>query len=154
MAGDPTNAAACELCAQPGGRVLHDDGRLRVVLVDEPDYPGFVRVIWNAHVRELTDLAAGDRVHLMEAVFVVERVLREVMCPDKINVASLGNLTPHLHWHLIPRFDDDPHFPRPVWSERLRTADSDRTNARRRLLPALEREIVRQLVPAPAAGPA
>jgi diadenosine tetraphosphate (Ap4A) HIT family hydrolase len=136
------NAAACELCTQPGGRVLHDDGRLRVVLVDEPDYPGFVRVIWNAHVRELSDLAARDRDHLMQAVIAMERALRAVMQPHKLNVASLGNLTPHLHWHVIPRFEDDPHFPRPVWAERLRDADADRTNARRRLLPALQQAIV------------
>lgn len=144
---------ACELCTQPGGRLLHDDGRLRAVLVDEPDYPGFVRVIWNAHVRELTDLAAADLDHLVRAVTAVERALRSVMQPHKLNVASLGNLTPHLHWHVIPRFEDDPHFPRPVWAERLRDADADRTNSRRRLLPALEREVVRLLVQAPAADP-
>lgn len=148
------NPPACELCAHSGGRVLYDDDRRRVVLAEEPDYPGFVRVIWNAHVRELTDLTAADRDHLMQAVTAVELALRAVMQPHKINVASLGNLTPHLHWHVIPRFEDDPHFPRPVWAERLRAADADRTNARRRLLPALEREIVRQLVPAPAADPA
>jgi diadenosine tetraphosphate (Ap4A) HIT family hydrolase len=139
------NAAACELCTQPGGRVLHDDGRLRAVLVDEPDYPGFVRIIWNVHVRELTDLAEADRDHLMRAVFAVEQALRVVMQPHKLNVASLGNLTPHLHWHVIPRFEDDPHFPRPVWAERLRDADIDRTRARRQRLPALEQAIVRML---------
>jgi diadenosine tetraphosphate (Ap4A) HIT family hydrolase len=148
------NPPACELCAEAGGRVLHDDGRRRVVLAEEPDYPGFVRVIWNAHVRELTDLTAADRDHLMQAVTAVELALREVMQPHKMNVASLGNLTPHLHWHVIPRFEDDPHFPRPVWAERLRAADADRTSARRRLLPALEREVLRQLVPAQAADPA
>lgn len=144
------NAAACELCTQPGGRSLHDDGRLRVVLVDEPDYPGFVRVIWSAHVRELSDLAARDHDHLMQAVIAVERALRAVMQPHKLNVASLGNQTPHLHWHVIPRFEDDPHFPRPVWAEPLRTADADRTNARRQLLPALQQAIVQSFRSAPA----
>jgi diadenosine tetraphosphate (Ap4A) HIT family hydrolase len=81
----------------------------------------------------------------------VERALRAVMQPHKINVASLGNLTPHLHWHVIPRYEDDPHFPRPVWAERLRAADSERSSARGQRLPALEREIVRLLVQAPAA---
>jgi diadenosine tetraphosphate (Ap4A) HIT family hydrolase len=40
------------------------------------------------------------------------------MAPDKINLASLGNVVPHLHWHVIPRFADDPHFPNPVWGVR------------------------------------
>ena len=40
--------------------------------------------------------------------------------PHKINLASFGNLTPHLHWHVIPRFEDDPHFPNSIWGERQR----------------------------------
>jgi len=139
------NTSACELCTGPGGHVIHDDGRLRIVRVDEPQYPGFVRVIWNAHVRELTDLAADDRAHLMDAVFAVERVQRAVMQPCKINVASLGNQTPHLHWHLIPRFPDDAHFPRPVWAERERAPDAATLAARRSLLPRLEAGIVAAL---------
>jgi diadenosine tetraphosphate (Ap4A) HIT family hydrolase len=130
--------AACDLCIGPGGRVLHENRRLRVVLVDEQDYPGFIRVIWNAHVRELTDLAPEDRAHLMHAVFAAEGVLRRVMQPLKMNVASLGNLTPHLHWHVIPRFADDPHFPGPVWAERRREPALETLLVRRSLLHRVE----------------
>jgi len=115
-------APSCALCAGDGGEVLYRDELLRVVLVDEPDYPGFVRVIANAHVREMTDLAAADRQRLLAVVFAVESAQREALAPHKINLASLGNVTPHLHWHVIPRFADDPHFPNPVWGERKRTA--------------------------------
>lgn len=111
---------SCELCATPGGAVLWRDARCRVILVEEPGYAGFCRVIWNTHVREMSDLAAGDREHCMHIVFAVERVLRAAMHPDKINLASLGNMVAHLHWHVIPRFADDPHFPQPVWSTRQR----------------------------------
>jgi diadenosine tetraphosphate (Ap4A) HIT family hydrolase len=106
----------CELCAADGGEVLWRDERCRVVLVADPDYPGFCRVIWNAHVNEMTDLAGPDRHHLMAVVFKVERALRQTINPDKINLASLGNMTPHLHWHVIPRFRDDRHFPGPIWA--------------------------------------
>lgn len=90
----------------------------RVVLVDEPDYPGFLRVILNAHVKEMTDLPSIEQAALMRVVFAAEAALREVMQPDKINLASLGNVVPHLHWHVIPRFADDPHFPNPVWGQK------------------------------------
>jgi len=43
-------------------------------------------------------------------------VLRDTLQPDKINLASLGNQVPHLHWHVIPRFADDAHFPDPIWA--------------------------------------
>lgn len=108
-------SAACEFCAGPGGAVLWRDGFCRVVRADEPDYPGFCRVILERHARELTDLAAAERERLMAVVFAVEEAVREVMQPDKVNVASLGNMTPHVHWHVIPRFRDDRHFPTPVW---------------------------------------
>jgi diadenosine tetraphosphate (Ap4A) HIT family hydrolase len=106
---------SCELCNQPGGKLLWQNASCRVVLVDDADYPGFCRVIWKQHVKEMTDLSADERAHLMATVFAVEAAIREVMLPDKINLASLGNLTPHLHWHVIPRYAHDKHFPQPVW---------------------------------------
>jgi diadenosine tetraphosphate (Ap4A) HIT family hydrolase len=107
-------APGCVLCESAGGRVVFDDARLRVVVADEP-FAGFCRVIWKAHVREMTDLAPVDRMHLMSIVFAVEAALRTLLQPLKMNLASLGNQVPHLHWHVIPRFADDSHYPQPVW---------------------------------------
>jgi diadenosine tetraphosphate (Ap4A) HIT family hydrolase len=111
----------CPLCDIPGGKVLWQDDFSRVVLTDEPDYPGFLRVILSAHVKEMSDLAPPDQRHLLDVVLAAEAALREVMAPDKVNLASLGNVVPHLHWHVIPRFADDPHFPNAVWGERKHT---------------------------------
>jgi hypothetical protein len=52
----------------------------------------------------------------MNVVFAVEAAVREIARPDKINLASLGNVVPHLHWHVIPRWADDPHFPDAIWA--------------------------------------
>ena len=60
-------------------------------------------------------LPEADRAHCMVAVCVVEQALREHLAPDKINLAALGTMVPHLHWHVIPRFVDDKHFPNPLW---------------------------------------
>ncbi|MGZ8155456.1 MAG: HIT family protein [Burkholderiales bacterium] len=107
---------SCELCERTGGELLWQGERVRIVHVDEPGYPGFCRVIWQTHVKEMTDLSEDDREYLMEVVFAVESVLREQLDPEKINLASLGTLVPHLHWHVIPRYPDDPHYPQPIWS--------------------------------------
>jgi diadenosine tetraphosphate (Ap4A) HIT family hydrolase len=119
----------CELCATPGGAVLWQDTRCCVVHVEEPGYPGFCRVIWNTHIREMSDLSTADREHCMHVVFAVERILRAAMHPDKINIASLGNMVAHLHWHVIPRFVDDPHFPQPIWGVRQRPGVAARRGA-------------------------
>lgn len=105
----------CELCTATGGELLWRDARCRVVLVADDDYPGYCRVIWGAHVAEMTDLTPDERGHLMAVVFAVETALRRIVAPRKINLASLGNLTPHLHWHVIPRRSDDRHFPGAIW---------------------------------------
>jgi diadenosine tetraphosphate (Ap4A) HIT family hydrolase len=115
----------CELCAGPGGELLWQDDLCRVVAVTEPGYPGFCRVIWHSHIKEMTDLPSRERDHLMAVVLAVESVLRTVMRPDKINLASFGTLVPHLHWHVVPRFRDDPHFPQPIWAAPQRTARPD-----------------------------
>jgi diadenosine tetraphosphate (Ap4A) HIT family hydrolase len=108
-----------------------------VVLVDDASYPGFCRVIWNDHVKEMTDLPVADRSTLMAAVCKVESAVRAVMQPEKINLASLGNMTPHLHWHVIPRYVDDAHFPGPVWAEAQRQPSPATLEQRQVLLGAL-----------------
>jgi diadenosine tetraphosphate (Ap4A) HIT family hydrolase len=137
-------SGACELCELKAGPVYRD-GKLAIILVDDPAYPGFCRVIWNEHVKEMSDLAPADRMLLNDAVWNVELALRDVMAPSKINVASLGNMVPHLHWHVIPRFADDAHFPNPIWTDAVRQTEVPVLAARRALLPKLSAEIVRRM---------
>jgi diadenosine tetraphosphate (Ap4A) HIT family hydrolase len=113
-------AFSCELCDSAGGEPLWQDELSRVVLVEDRDYPGFCRVILNQHVREMTDLDSATRQRLMRVVFAAEQALRELLQPAKINLASFGNRVAHLHWHVIPRFADDRHYPGSVWSEARR----------------------------------
>ena len=106
--------------------MLWRDEFCRIVLVDDPDYPGFCRVVLERHVKEMTDLAPAERARLMNAVFATEAALRDLVLPRKVNLASLGNAVPHLHWHVIPRHGDDRHFPKPIWAEPSRPHASRR----------------------------
>lgn len=110
-------ALDCVFCETLGGEVLWQDDFCRVVLVEDEHYLGFCRVILQQHVKEMTDLTHEARMRLMQVVFLVERVLIDLLQPEKINLASLGNKTPHIHWHVIPRFKADAHFPETVWSQ-------------------------------------
>ena len=115
-------STGCDLCNSVGGTLLWQNGLCRVVAVDDADYAGFCRVVVNRHVREMTDLGEGESRALLDVVLAVERAVRETMRPDKMNLASLGNQTPHVHWHVIPRYFDDRHFPGPVWAAAQREA--------------------------------
>lgn len=118
----------CDLCqARLHGQlgpheILWQDDFCRVVLLNDADYPAYCRVELIAHIKEMTDLAPEQRARMMKTVFAVETAMREVIAPDKINLASLGNKTPHVHWHIIPRFADDKHFPNSHWGEPRKNA--------------------------------
>ena len=107
------------------------------MLVDDLDYPGFCRVILERHVKEMTDLPAEERTRLMNAVFATEATLRDLLRPDKINLASFGNVAPHLHWHVIPRYRDDRHFPAPIWATGWRASAPRRAPPERSAFTAL-----------------
>ncbi len=112
----------CALCKPTPHVVLWQDAFCRVVLLNDVDYPGYCRVELVAHIKEMSDLFIEDRNRLMAVVWEVERALRALLNPTKINLASLGNKTPHLHWHVIPRFEDDQHFPNSHWGEVTRAS--------------------------------
>lgn len=114
---------SCVFCNSVGGELLWQNDLCRIVLVDDVNYVGFCRVILNKHIKEMTDLSEAERINVMQITFVVEQVLRDVLQPTKINLASLGNKTPHIHWHVIPRFETDVHFPETVWSAEVRRTE-------------------------------
>lgn len=117
---DTSRVVGCELCVQDGGILVVRTDKLRVIRAEDADHPAFYRVIWNDHIAEWTDLVPEDRSHIMQAVAKVETVLREALSPTKINLASLGNVVPHLHWHVIARYDWDARWPAPVWASKQR----------------------------------
>ncbi len=122
-----THQPDCPLCqpANPAD-VIWRNGKLRVIRVDDADFPGFTRVIWHDHVSEMTELSEADRLAFMDVVWRVEAVMRTELSPKKVNLAQLGNMVPHLHWHVIPRWPLDSRFPDAVWAApRARTPEQE-----------------------------
>lgn len=138
---DRSATTACPLCATPGGDVLYEDDLCQVVLVTDQEgkaFPGFCRVISKQHVREMSDLPVAGQRHILDVVLATERAVRQVQQPDKMNLASLGNVVPHVHWHVVPRWEDDSHFPGPIWASPQRVAGARVHADRERLRKALQ----------------
>ncbi|MBS0446497.1 MAG: HIT family protein [Proteobacteria bacterium] len=146
-----TNVQSCPLCAEPGGIVVWQNADWRAVRVADTDFPAFYRLIAAAHVEEFTDLAPPARARCIALVSAIEKVLRDELEPIKINLASLGNMVAHLHWHVIARFDWDSHFPNPIWGERLREVAPAAAARLPIALPALDHLVATAL--AASAGP-
>ena len=131
----------CPICTADNEDILLQTPNLRVIAVhNEAGTPAFCRVIWNDHVSEMTDLSPAERNEIMEMVYQVEAAMRQVFRPAKINLASLGNVVPHLHWHVIARFENDANFPAPIWANAVHEArlalPEDWSNQVKRILQA------------------
>ena len=142
--------ADCPLCHADGGRLVWQGARagslLRVIHAEEAGFPAFYRVVWAGHVAEFSDLSAADRAWCMDAVVAVEVALRGITpAPRKINVATLGNMVAHLHWHVIGRYTEDSHFPSPVWAAAVRERNAALETALAAQLPAAEQRMVAAL---------
>lgn len=88
-----------------------------LVLNRDQFFPGYSLLFTRQHVTELFLLERSVRAGLMEEVSRVAAALYAVFRPDKINYELLGNMVPHIHWHLVPRFASEALWPRPIWAE-------------------------------------
>ena len=131
----------CPLCLQVGGELVAQNEWLRIIFPDEPELPGFCRIIWQKHIAEMSDLSQEERNMLWTVLHQVEEVIREVMQPEKINLASLGNMVPHLHWHVVPRYQADIYFPGSPWSAPQRASDSKHLQLLQERLPQLKERL-------------
>lgn len=125
----PSIPSACPLCHPQPQDLLWFDRHWYVIRAEEPGFPAFFRVVARPHVAEFSELPASMQLHCMQLVATIERTLRTQLRPTKVNLASLGNVVPHLHWHIVARFDWDSHFPAPIWAPAQRPVDEARLAA-------------------------
>ena len=110
----------CPMC-----RRWDSDAELRIAELDhsyvilnrDQFFPGYTLLFSKTHVTELFHLDRRVRGELMEEVSRTAKALFDVFRPDKINYELLGNMVPHMHWHLVPRFASEKFWPRPIWAE-------------------------------------
>jgi diadenosine tetraphosphate (Ap4A) HIT family hydrolase len=110
----------CPMCSR-----WNDDADLRVIELEhslvvlnrDQYFPGYTLLFTRQHATELFHLDRSVRIGLMEEVSCVAGALFGVFRPDKINYELLGNMVPHIHWHLVPRYSREPLWPRPIWAE-------------------------------------
>ncbi|AZV45782.1 HIT family protein [Nautilia sp. PV-1] len=109
---------SCPLCNPSNENIIFQNDFLRVVLVDE--IPGYIRIITQKHIKEFSDLNDEETAKIMLLLKQIEKVMIKTLNPDKINIAMLGNMVPHLHIHIIPRFINDPWWPGATFCTKIR----------------------------------
>jgi diadenosine tetraphosphate (Ap4A) HIT family hydrolase len=102
--------------AEPDLRIAELD-QCYVVLNRDQFFTGYTFVFSKEHVTELFHLDRETRSAVMEEVTATAAGLNRLFKADKINYELLGNMVPHMHWHLVPRLRSDRLWPRPIWAE-------------------------------------
>lgn len=86
-----------------------------VLLMNDARFPWLILVPRVAGARDIIDLDDNRIAQLNSESVLIQRALRTLFTPDKLNVAAIGNLVPQLHVHHVARFSTDSEWPAPVW---------------------------------------
>ncbi len=103
--------------------MIYQDEYIRVEI--EPFQVPWVKIFARKKCKEMSDCDQTTKQRIYEAVELTEEVMRAYFKPDKINIASFGNMVPQVHWHVQARFKNDSFFPNPVWGEKVREGSVD-----------------------------
>ena len=124
---NPSDCPFCQKLADPNGwpdpDVVWNFPHSVAVLGPWQYYTGYCLLIAREHATELSQLGEHRSTYLGEMATLAEAI-EACFTPHKLNYELLGNLVPHLHWHVIARFDWDSHFPAPVWCSAQRPVDA------------------------------
>lgn len=119
MALHPDN---CELCQRiEACRLGLDDGLVAemetgwAVMGPVQYFRGYCLLIAKSPASDLEDLPRPDRQKFLLEMMMLSEAIASAVRPHKMNLESLGNQVPHLHWHLFPRQLEEPGRLLPVW---------------------------------------
>jgi diadenosine tetraphosphate (Ap4A) HIT family hydrolase len=87
-------------------------------LKNNKNYPWVILVPEKAYVSEILDLSEEEFHKLNKEIYYISSVLKKIYKPDKINLASIGNIVPQLHFHIVARYKEDNCWPLNVWNDR------------------------------------
>ena len=80
----------------------------------------WLKIFTQVPKKEFSECTPAEKNMIWEALDIIEKEMLSYFKPDKINIASFGNMLPHVHWHIMARFTDDSYFPEPMWGSKQR----------------------------------
>ena len=113
----------CDICAQISQIETGNHPRLiaelstgYAVLSESQFFRGYTLFLCKSPAPDLEDLPRELRFQFLKEMALVSEAVFETVKPHKMNVESLGNVVPHLHFHLFPRFLSENEPQKPVWN--------------------------------------
>ncbi|WP_220399675.1 HIT family protein [Filimonas effusa] len=80
-------------------------------LFKEQTYPGRCVVAYkNAHKEEIFELSDAERELFTKDVARVAKAVKTAFNAGKINYGAYGDKMPHIHFHIVPKYEDKPKW--------------------------------------------
>ena len=90
--------------------------------IEESEIP-WLKIFTQTHYKEMSEVPAEIKFEIYDLLDNIEKEMLAYYQPKKINIASFGNYMPHVHWHIMARFEEDSFFPEPMWGTKQRESD-------------------------------
>lgn len=93
------------------------------VEVENSEIP-WLKIFSKSKEKEFSACDARTQAEIFRLLLLIEKEMLAYFKPDKINIASFGNMLPEVHWHIMARFKNDSYFPEPMWGEQQRVGNA------------------------------
>lgn len=101
--------------------IIYEEDELKIE-IHESEIP-WLKLFTKHPYKEMSEVSWELQVRILKLLNIIEKEMLDFYKPTKINIASFGNYLPHLHWHIMARFEEDSYFPEPMWGEKQRSSN-------------------------------
>ena len=101
--------------------ILYENENIRIE-TEESEIP-WLKIFTKTAYKEMSEVPAEIKFEIYDLLDSIEKEMLAYYTPSKINIASFGNYVPHVHWHIMARFEEDSFFPEPMWGIKQRESD-------------------------------
>jgi len=101
--------------------IIYENSNIKIE-VEESEIP-WLKIFTQHPYQEMSKVPSEIKFEIYELLDVIEKEMITYYNPKKINIASFGNYMPHVHWHIMARFEKDSYFPEPIWGTKQREGD-------------------------------
>jgi len=101
--------------------VIYENTNIRIV-VESSEVP-WLKIFTQHPYKEMSEVPGFIKFEIYYLLDIIEKEMLSYYNPKKINIASFGNYMPHVHWHIMARFEEDSFFPEPMWGTKQRESN-------------------------------
>ena len=83
----------------------------------------WLKIFTIENIKEFSQCNSQTKQEIFKYLDIIEKEMLAYFNPKKINIASFGNYVPHVHFHIMARFEEDSYFPEPMWGKKQREAN-------------------------------